>query len=151
MQSVAWQTKKKMRQHHLGRQTKARQESRQFPAGAVFILRHGRRPVLFASSFADGLGRYHRCRWIPRAPSTWRQRTGVGYPFNLRYKHCYAVIRDDLQVSTRREALMARRAARRGTYDRVIFGRQIRAWTLPGQRRAGSAYGAAGSLITMLI
>src|SRR4029077_6836658 len=95
-------------QHHLGRQTKAREESGQLPAGAVFILRYGSRHVFFASSFADGLGRYHRSRWIPRAPSTWRQRTGVDYPFSVRYQHCYAALRDDLQVSTRREALLAR-------------------------------------------
>jgi hypothetical protein len=88
-------------QHHLGRQTKARQEPRQLPARAVFILRNGRRRVLFASRFADGLGHYHRCRCIPRAPSTWRQRTGVDYPFSVRYQHCYAALRDDLQVSSR--------------------------------------------------
>src|SRR6202022_1084204 len=51
--------------------------------------------------------------------------------------HCYAALRDDLQVSTRREALMARRAARRGIDDRIIFGWQIRARPLSGQWRTG--------------
>ena len=55
----------------------------------------------------------------------------------VRYKYRHAALRDDLQVSTRREALLARCAARRGTYGRVVFGRQIRPWTLPGQRRSG--------------
>jgi hypothetical protein len=36
-------------QRHLGRQTKARKESRQLPACAVFILRHGRRRMLLLS------------------------------------------------------------------------------------------------------
>src|SRR6202795_3982880 len=53
---------------------------------------------------------------------------------SVRYQHCYAALRDDLQVSTRREALLARCAARRGTNDRVIFRRHIRPWSLPGQR-----------------
>src|SRR6516164_2065458 len=52
-------------QHHLGRQTQARQESRQLPAGAIFIPRHGCRRMLFTSSFADGIGGNHHYRWIP--------------------------------------------------------------------------------------
>jgi hypothetical protein len=77
----------------------------------------------------DGIGRSHRCRWIPRARSSRRQRTGVDYPFSARYQHCYAALRDDLQISTRRETLLARCAARSGTNGRVIFGRQIRSWS----------------------
>jgi len=59
------------------------------------------------------------------------------HPFSVRYKYRHAALRDDLQVSTRREALLARCAARRGTNGRVIFGRQIRARSLSGQRRTG--------------
>ena len=51
----------------------------------------------------------------------------------LRCQHCYAALRDGLQVSTRREALMARCAARRGINDWIIFGRQIRSRFLSGR------------------
>ena len=41
------------------------------------------------------------------------------------------------KVSTRRKALLARCSARRGTNGGVLFGRQIRARSLSGQRRTG--------------
>ena len=48
-----------------GGQTQAGQKFRQLPARALLILRYGRRGVLFASSFAYSLRRYHRFRWLP--------------------------------------------------------------------------------------
>ena len=69
----------------------------------------------------------------------------------MRYQHCYAALRDDLQVSTRRKARLARCAARRGSNDRVIFGGKYALGLYLGSGAPGSAYGAAGSLITMLI
>jgi uncharacterized BrkB/YihY/UPF0761 family membrane protein len=40
----------------------------------------------------------------------------------------FGQLQDALKFSTRRETLLARCAARRGTNRRVVFGRQIRPW-----------------------
>jgi hypothetical protein len=75
------------------------------------------------------------------------QRTGSDHPFNVRYKYRHAA----LQVSTRRKALLARRAARPAlTAGLFLVGKYALGLYL-GSGAPGSAYGAAGSLITMLI
>jgi hypothetical protein len=54
---------------------------------------------------------------------------------SIGYRHRYAALLDDLQVSTRRAALLARCAVRcHGNRGRV-FGRYIRAWPLPRERQ----------------
>ena len=75
----------------------------------------------------------------------------MDHPFSVRYKYRHSALRDDLQVSTRRETLLARCAASAVLTAALFLVGKYALGLYLGSGAAGSAYGAAGSLITMLI
>jgi hypothetical protein len=55
-----------------------------------------------------GFSTGHQLRRIWSSFGESMQRVGVDHPFGIGYRHRHAALRDDLQVSTRRAALLAR-------------------------------------------
>ena len=63
----------------------------------------------------------------------------------------HAPVRDDLQVAARREGRLGRRLARERRHRVAVHGREVAIGLYLGRSGIGSAYGAAGSLVVLLV